>query len=373
MTEEIPEARKIVRQWVSVPGGSCDVRYGAGVIEELGPILKTAVGKPQDSALVVAEGSDEELVERLRRQLTDAGFLVKRLNCAAGPAARSMSELSKLFNGLADSGITADDLIVAIGDIDSLSLVAHAAAAWCDGVPLVSVPCDFTALVEVPCTPRALDVAGVPRAMGLRAATRYLIADPELLNFSKDDETFRYARALMAASAIAESEKSFSKLWDGAEELVSGDYELVGGMVIDTLKTRGHLVTSTALAIRQSLNYGQTFRAALHSLVGSQIDDSILLAEGMRFAARLAAGMGRFDVDDVLAQDELLNRLELGVAAVDIDPQDLIEALRHERFMRSNRFLLAIPCALGRVRMSTIDDELLQEHARAWCAFHASL
>ena len=31
-----------VRQWVSLPGGSCDVRIGTGVIDEAASVLKGA-------------------------------------------------------------------------------------------------------------------------------------------------------------------------------------------------------------------------------------------------------------------------------------------------------------------------------------------
>ena len=41
------------RQWVSLPGGSCDVRLGNGVLEEASPVFKGAVGRPRVSVLLV--------------------------------------------------------------------------------------------------------------------------------------------------------------------------------------------------------------------------------------------------------------------------------------------------------------------------------
>lgn len=362
----------LVRQWVAVPGGSCDARFGPGAVEQMGPILKSAVGRPQDAALVVAAGVGEGLAERVRRQLTDAGFLVHPLACPSQAPARTLPALSDLLHGLAGAHITSDDLVCAIGDVDALSLCAHAAAAWCGGVPLVSVPLDLRAMVEVPCTPRALDVAGRSQMAGLRAATRYLICDPEVMDLSTDGEHAACARALMVATAVAESEKSFSTLWDKASDIMGGDVDLVGEAVVSALKSRGHLATSTALAIRQSLEYGQTFTRALGRLTQGSVRESILMAEALRFAARISAGLGRLPVDDVLAQDELLDMLGLGYARCDVEPDRLVAALKEERFLRTNRFLLAVPNALGRVRMTTVDDGLLAEHAGAWCQAHAT-
>jgi hypothetical protein len=79
-----------------------------------------------------------------------------------------------------------------------------------------------------------------------------------------------------------------------------------------------------------------------------------------------------FAVDDVLAQDELLEMLELPMAQVSIAPDALIETIRQERFKRSNRFLLGLPRKLGRVRLAAVTDELIAEHVAAWCASRES-
>ena len=78
-----------------------------------------------------------------------------------------------------------------------------------------------------------------------------------------------------------------------------------------------------------------------------------------------------FEVDDVLAQDELLDMLELPLLHASVDPTELIEAVRNERFARSNRFLLGLPRKLGRVRLAAVSDERIAEHVAAWCASRA--
>ena len=78
-----------------------------------------------------------------------------------------------------------------------------------------------------------------------------------------------------------------------------------------------------------------------------------------------------FEVDDVLAQDELLDQLGAGYVQASIEPADLIAAVREVRLERSNRFLMGLPRKLGRVRLASITDELIAEHAAAWCASRA--
>lgn len=361
------EDESVLRQWISAPGGSCDVRVGAGLVGTCGHVLRTAVGKPRACALMNTPESDPDLVERLRRQLTDAGFFVHAVELPCGSEARTLASAGGLLEALCREGITSDDLVLATGDVDALSLAANVCGVWCGGVPLAAVPVDLDAMVEAAVTPRGLSVGGIDEMVGAAAFTRYMLCDPEVMDLSADREESRLARALMVATAVAENENAFSRLWDRAEEIMSEDVELLLEQAVDTLKSRGHVVSSTALAVRQSIDYGQTFARAMARLVpGAQ--RSVLLSEALRFAARLSAGAGELSVDDVLAQDELLDTLGLGTLECVVVPSAMVRALKEERFARTNRFLLAAPQVIGRVRLASFDDSLLDEHARAWCA-----
>jgi hypothetical protein len=173
----------------------------------------------------------------------------------------------------------------------------------------------------------------------------------------------------MVATAMAENENTFSRLWDCADEIVAGEKSVLLEEAVDILKARGRLASSTAIAVRQSLSFGQTFERALSHLVAGA-EPSVLLAEALRFAARVSAGMEQLPVDDVLACDELLETLGLGELTADVEPAAMIDALKAERFLRTNRFLLALPQVIGRVRLSSVTDELLAEHVGAWCDAH---
>lgn len=360
-----------VRQWVSMPGGSFDARLGTEVIDECAAVLKGAVGRPRASALVAADDVSDELVERLRRQLTDAGFSVSAHRVPAGPAARSLETSGALFAWLAAEHLTSDDLMVCVGDVDVLSLASYACAQWCAGMPLVMVPTSQLGLVEAPLTPRGMDVPGFDRALTVRPCVKHVLFDTDLTLGGVTDEDALMTRVLMVVTAMCDAESSVSRLWDRTEGICAGDREVIVEQLRDTLKTRGKALSSTALALRQSLAYGEAFARALVRLTDGTVAPSTARAEALRFQARLSAGEGHFEVDDVLAQDELLDRLELPTLAAHIDPDALVAAVREERLARSNRFLLGLPRKLGRVRLAAVSDELIAEHVAAWCASRA--
>ncbi len=355
------------RQWVSLPGGSLDVRLGTGVIEEASSLLKSSVGKSRAGMLVVGAGVDEELVERVRRQMTDAGYTVERANVAAGRAARTLESTTALFEALEAAHITSDDLVVAVGDEDVLSLASYACTLWCGGTVLVTVPITQLGMLEVSVGPRGIDVGSRSQLLTVRPSTKHVLFDTDVVLRDEVDEDMLMARVLMVVTAMCDSEKSFSKLWDRSEDLVALNREVTLDQLQETVKLRGKILSSTALATRQSIMYGEAFARAISRLVAG-VSPSTARAEALRFQARLAAGEGMMQVDDVLAQDELLEALELPVISAHVDPTELIAAIKAERFEKTNRFLLGLPRSLGRVRLAAVSDELIAEHVAAWCA-----
>ena len=90
--------------------------------------------------------------------------------------------------------------------------------------------------------------------------------------------------SFMVVTAMVDSEQSFSRLWDRSLDIVEGDVLSLEEQVVDTLRARGRLVSSTALAVRQSLHYASELPRAISQLFDAA--GSTLLAEGMRVADR---------------------------------------------------------------------------------------
>jgi 3-dehydroquinate synthetase len=366
--QDVPEGYVApIRRWVSLAKGSCDVRVGSGVLDGMGEVLRGPLGTSRSCALLVEDGTDAALVELIRRQLSDAGFLAHQLDAPRGSNARTPQVATELFDELAQLHITVDDLICAVGGADLLSFAAYICGSWCGGTSLACVPVDGPAVLAGVISPRGLDVGGSAELVSVRGCAKQLFADIDIIFQDPSSEPARYVRAFAARVALADSEKSFAALWDRAGELAAGSRAILADQLVDTLRSCGRLATSTSIALRQALDYGKTFIRAVSRLVPPDTAESTIIAEALRFSSRLSCGKGELSVDDVLAVDELLERLELGQLSCDIDPSEMIRALKEDRFLRSSRFLLGLPRSLGRVRLATVEDELLSEHVRAWC------
>lgn len=359
------------RQWIPIVGGSCDVRMGSQALDQASALFKAAVGNPRRCIVVLRVSEDANVVELLRRQLVDAGFEVFWHRLGAGNMS-NMEEATRLAASCGEYGITADDLCCAFGDAEVQSLSSFVCSGWCDATTLVGIPTDQIAFLEGALVPRALDVGGKSEMMSARSCARHVLLDYDIVLDDLSCESSRYARAIMVSAAMGGSERVFSELWDRAPAIAEEDESVTQTQLLATAKSRGQALSSTAAAIRQSVGYGRAFAHALMRLVDGPLDRSTLLGEGMRFCSRLSVGLQKLSVDDMLAQDELLDTLGVGSIMCDVEPGALVDALKEELFMRSNRFMMLVPLSIGRVRLSSIPDDMLLEHAAAWCGAHAT-
>lgn len=359
------------RQWVTLYRSSLDLRVGEQLLEKTGRDLRSLAGKPRAAALLCGPSCPGEIAEELRRRLVEVGFDVREAPLAEGPGALDVEQALRAMRSLADLGLTGDDVAVAVGDASALSVASMAAGSWCGGITLAMVPTDLAAALLCGVTPRALDVDGHAGVVSRPSAARILYADLAALgDLAANSEANLLSRALMVAGAVVDGEKSFSHLWDRAEDVRSGSRREVCAQLAESVKTRGRTVSSTSIATRQSLAYGEVAARALKALCPAA-PESTCLAEALRLTARLGVACSGFAADDMLAQDDLLWMLGLPELEVGFGPEELVGALRDECFRRSNKFMLLVPQALGRVRFWAVDEDVLTEHARAWCAAHA--
>lgn len=355
-----------MRQWVALRNTSMDVRGGIGISGHVAKDLRTAIGRPHACALVGEAGLSAELVDAYHRDLSAAGFEVCPLEMPGGGC--DLVRAQALAGLLLEARITADDLVVVIGGEETLSCAALACSLWCGGVSLVEVPTSAPVAVTAAVTPRPLDIPGGPGMLRHDGAPRFSVVDVRLFDLDPTHEELLHAFANMAATAACDSNKAFERLWDSADDLVAGDEQVILRQLLDAVKSRGRVVASTSAATRQSIAYGEELAGALRSVLGNTVPASSLVADGLRFSARLAVALDQLSVDDMFTQDELLERLGLGTTEAAVDPQALVAAMREERFRRTSRFMVATPRALGRVRLTAVPDELLEEHVTAWCA-----
>ena len=365
------------RQSVATKSGACDMRVGPLCAERIGSDLRIMVGKPNRALLIRGRGVGDALATCLARSPTDKGFLVSERDAPSPEVPLRVEFSCELQRWFAEAQLTADDAVIVCGSADLISAVLFAASSWCGGVAVAAVPVALDGVTDVAVTPRPLGYEDAPAMVWRPCSPRLLVCDTQAVDFAACGEGTLLGRAVAVAGAVAEGERCFSELALHAEGLVAGNPDDVAQVMLDIVKARAHILTSTAVAIRQGISYGVAFADGLARALegqGSPIPArSALLSEGLRFSARLAAAHQGKGADLVYAQDALLDTMGLPALACEVDPCALVDAMRACAYERSNRFMLALPLSLGRVRLTAIDDGELTRNARAWARMSARL
>lgn len=360
----------IQRRSVSVPGGMCAIRLGYQALNVLGASLMSYTGRPRRALVVAGDSVQDELVERICHQLSDAGYRPTLQRLSSNNDIRSFESIALLFDMLQEAAVTSDDVLLAVGNSNVLSASSFAAGLWCGGVTCTFVPTDVASAIEPVATPLGINTSNdTASRIQNNGYPRLCVIDLDELSFELPSALL--ARAYMVSTAMATGDVQLGGLGSRAQAIEQFDVEATGDQILDTLRFRGRLACSNAVATRQSLHYGTSFAQALHRLT-PEIDYGLCLSEGLRFSSRLAAGLvENFDIELIYAQDAVLDRLGLGEVALFVKPADLQSALQDVCFERSNRFMLPVPHDMGKVRLASIPQEVLTEHLEAWCASRA--
>lgn len=356
-----------IRKAVAVAGNRCMTVGGAGCIERIGPDLKGAVGRPRRLAFLVEEGTPADLAEELRRLLASEGFKVFEVGVPRGRDAADLGAVAPVADELSGAGLTADDAMAAVGGAEALSLASYLAGQWCGGVTAAGVATTLEAAVAVPATPRALAVQGRDGLISAPPALGYLYADPGACDLVAEDEGGLMGRALMVQTAVINTKASYGALMGAMDGLAAADPRAFVDRGLEAACDRGRVASSTVAATRLSIRYGQRLADGLALLLGRRAGYARLLAEGMRFAARLGWQLADLDSTFVFDQDAILEALGLGLVACDLAPEQVLEAMKEAAERRTNRAFFLLPSAPGMVRPRPVEDDVLLEHLKGFC------
>ena len=119
--------------------------------------------------------------------------------------------------------------------------------------------------------------------------------------------------------------------------------------------------------VRECLNYGHTLAHAIEAEAGyGTYSHGAAVAEGMRFAARMAAAHLGTPLDLVHAQDQLLDTLGLPALDFRADPERLLDLMFSDKKVRSHTLRFVLPADVGSWQVVTLEPTFVLDHLRAW-------
>lgn len=347
------------------------VRIGGGVINKLGQSLRgierfTSVR----DVLVISDSNVAPLyLAQVKASLTAAGFKAADITVPAGENTKAVEVAAEIWSAMAQLAFGRDCLVVALGGGVVGDLAGFVASTYMRGVPVVQVPTTLLAMVDSSVGGKtAVNLPEGKNLVGTFYQPSFVCADTDTLATLPERE-WRCGCAEVAKSAVIDSDDFFFWMLEHAEAMAARDAAVAAEAIQRCVVFKAGVVArdkTESASVRECLNYGHTLGHAIEACTGyGTFSHGAAVAEGMRFAVRLAAevlgdsqgAIGEF----AAAQADLLDMLGLPPLEYEATPETLLDAMKRDKKARGGqvRFVLARDIATWEI-VPVSDDVILK-------------
>lgn len=357
-------------QRVEVPTTAYDVTIGTGLLAGVGDYLR-GLTEASTVALVSDETVAAQYATGVDVQLARAGFSVVSLTVPPGESSKSWAMAGGLCEELAARAVSRTDVVVALGGGVIGDLAGFVSAVYLRGVDFVQVPTTLLAMVDSSVGGKtAVDLKAGKNLAGAFKQPLGVLADTSLLETLPDAEWLS-GIAEVAKTAVLDGDGFVEWLEASAESVLRREPDAVQRIVSDCVRFKSGIVARDEKeeGPRECLNYGHTLGHAIEKVLGyGTVTHGAAVAEGMRFASRVAVQVSGASADFVKRQDRLLDNLGLEVLPMHVEPALLLEAMRSDKKSRSGVVRMVLATAPGQWACVPVDDGVISAHLSAWAA-----
>lgn len=361
---------KEYRVEVGVPGEAYEVVVGDGLLSRLGEIVG-GVCDARKIALVTDTTVGGLFGMQVDTHLARAGFLVESFSVPPGESSKSWRIAGDLLEAFASNGLTRADAVLALGGGVVGDLAGFAAAVYQRGVRFVQVPTTLLAMVDSSVGGKtAVDLAAGKNLAGAFKQPSVVVADTELLAGLPDAE-WRSGLAEVAKSALLDGEDFTVWMEAHTADLARRDADAVTEAVRRCVAFKASVVARDEKeeGPRECLNYGHTLGHAIEKVLGyGTVTHGAAVAEGIRFASRVAVQVADAPIELARRQDRLLDALGLSAMQDAPQPALLLDAMRGDKKSRGSGIRMVLVGEPGHWSCVPVDDAILLEHLEAWAA-----
>lgn len=355
---------------IDVPGAAYDVVIGVGLLSEVGERVR-AVTDSTTCALV----TDTTVADRyglvVDTALARAGFRVVPLTIPAGEASKSWAVAGEILEMMAAGGLDRTSVVVALGGGVVGDIAGFAAAVYQRGIEFAQVPTTLLAMVDSSVGGKtAVDLVAGKNLAGAFRQPLAVVADTSVLD-SLPEAEWRSGLAEVAKSAVLDGEEFLGWIETSAAALVSREGAEVTEAVERSVRFKAGVVARDEKeeGPRECLNYGHTLGHAIEKVAGyGTFTHGAAVAEGMRFASRVAVQCAGASTEFALRQDRMLDAVGLAPIGVRLDPSRLLDAMRGDKKSRAGAIRMVLPEGPGVWRCEVVPDATISEHLEAWAA-----
>lgn len=340
---------------------------GAGILSaEVADALQ-ALGSRR--AILVSEpGAWAAVGARLAQELGAAGWLTETILLPQGEDAKRLSVIESAASELARLRVERREPLIAVGGGALGDAAGFLAATYLRGVPFIQVPTTLVAQLDSSIGGKTgVDLPEGKNLIGAFHQPAAIVTDLNVLA-SLDVRQRRAALAEAVKMAALGDERLFEVLESDGPAIAGGEPAAIETGALAELVERAAWAKVEVVSAdereaagRIALNLGHSLGHAIEAAAGfGDLLHGEAIGYGLRAAARI--GVARGMTPQALADriERLLDRLELGVAPLDVELGSVLEILGADKKHAAGALRWVLPSAEG----STIDAEVPEELVR---------
>ncbi|MDR0346937.1 MAG: 3-dehydroquinate synthase [Coriobacteriales bacterium] len=344
-----------------------DIRVGTSLLASLG-VHTREVSAATKAVVITDDNVGPQYLSKVKASLSEGGFEVFDLTVPAGEGSKSIEVATELWEALVMLGIGRDALIVGLGGGVVGDLAGFVASTYMRGVDYVQVPTSLLAMVDSSIGGKtAINLGAGKNLVGTFWQPRYVLADLKTLDTLPAVER-ENGFAEIAKSALLDGEEPCRLLMDDAEALLAHAESATQQAIVRSLSLKARVVAADVRekGQRVCLNYGHTFAHALEAVSGYRISHGRAVAEGMRFAARLAIEAAGAPESLAEAQAILLDGLGLASIAEPFSADELHARMFSDKKVRNDELRFVFVTAPGQWKVVAVDPDLVKIYLILW-------
>ena len=352
----------IKRQTLLRSSYPCDLYFGEDLSSHVAALLKRFNPLRCKVVLMYDDSCDSYLHEKLSRSIIDADYTLVELPTSLLPEdVASINALVSVLDVLMDNEINADDIILAVGSRELLSLVNYTISFYRSDVGFVAYPLDILAAYTVGIAPLLLKIQGYP-CMTSDPRSHQIWHDWSYLD--KDVENRQYLLSILFKGSIAAGDELYRWLYEFADRLCSSNSE--------TELWRTALPMGLhELASSKNKDWAEQIIDTFKQML-PDAERQAVIYETVLFSIRLAIAHGKSSIEFLHELEEYIKKLNYTSSfSVTFSGEELYDAMKENLFKEHNRLLIQVPVSVGVVQPVLIQDEILRSHCNAWVKTHS--
>ena len=333
---------------------SYDIQIGSGNMDQAGARV-CEIGRVSHAVIITDENVEQPHAHCVAESLVRAGVEVALVVIDPGEPGKSIDAAAGLWEQMLELDADRKSVVVAVGGGVVGDLAGFVAATYARGVRFFQVP--TTLLAQVDSSVGGKVGINLPKAKNMVGAFLQpvgVLIDTRSLDTLEARE-YKAGLGEVVKYGVILDEHLFEYLESYTGELLERRQAVLGEVVSRCCRLKADVVEKDEReesGLRAVLNYGHTFAHAIETLSGyGKFLHGEAVSIGMVCAARLAERLGRVDGDFTARQAGLLAALDLPTEFPDLDPEEVVRAMMHDKKVEHGQLRFVLPARMGLVEL----------------------